>query len=156
MMVWENPIPVAIALTPIRVPGEVREGLLVVRRAIEPRRGLLGIVGGFLEAHETWQEGAAREVREETGAPIDASALEPFWYTSTSPRPNRVLLFACAPPLDASALPPFTPSPETSERGVIFGPEGLDALFAFPLHVQAAERWLAARAQTGAHDYRAI
>jgi ADP-ribose pyrophosphatase YjhB (NUDIX family) len=63
-------------------------GLLVVRRS--SRKGKLALAGGFLEEHETWAEGAAREVREEAGIAIDPAKLEPFWFTSTAPRPNRV------------------------------------------------------------------
>jgi ADP-ribose pyrophosphatase YjhB (NUDIX family) len=149
--VWANPLPVSIALVPVR--DGAREGLLVVKRAIEPRQGFLALVGGFLEEHETWQQGAARETREETGVLVDPSSLQPFWFASSNPKPNRVLLFGVAAPLDASALPPFTTTNETTERGLVFGPEGLDALFAFPLHVEALRRYFESRGVTGPHDY---
>jgi ADP-ribose pyrophosphatase YjhB (NUDIX family) len=149
--VWSNPIPVAVVLQPVK-EGE-REGLLVVRRAIEPRKGKIALVGGFLEDHETWQQGGAREILEETGVAVDPAGLEPFWYTSTEPRPNRVLLFSQARSIEASSMPPFEASSETSERGLVFGPEGLDELFAFPLHVEAARRFFAARGLAGPHDY---
>jgi ADP-ribose pyrophosphatase YjhB (NUDIX family) len=139
--VWANPIPVSVVLVPV-IRGD-RTGLLVVRRAIEPAKGKLALVGGFLEEHETWAEGGVREIREETGVEIDPSGLDPFWFTSTAPKPNRVLLFSVAAPLDASELAPYTPTNETSERGLIFGPAGLDAEFAFPLHVEAARRFFA-------------
>jgi ADP-ribose pyrophosphatase YjhB (NUDIX family) len=140
--IWANPIPVAVALVPV-MRGS-RTGLLVVRRGIDPGKGKLAIVGGFLEEHETWQVGAAREVREETGVVIDASKVEPFWYVSTEPRPNRVLLFSTAPPIEESALEPFTPNAETMERVVFFEDDGF-ADFAFPLHAEAARRFFAIR-----------
>jgi ADP-ribose pyrophosphatase YjhB (NUDIX family) len=149
--VWSNPIPVSVVLVPVESDG--RTGLLVVRRDIEPKKGLLALVGGFLEAHETWQVGGAREIREETGVVVDPAGLAPFWFTSTEPRPNRVLLFSTAPPMEASALGTFTPSNETSERGLVFGPDGLEEVFAFPLHVQAARRFFAERGISGPHDY---
>jgi len=154
VQIWANPIPVAVVLQPI-VHGE-RTGLLVVRRAIEPRRGLLALVGGFVEEQETWQAAGAREVFEEAGLRIEASGLSPFWYTSTEPRPNRVLLFSAATPLPASALPSFPANAEASERGLVFGPAGLADVFAFPLHARAAERYFAAQGITGAHDFVAI
>src|SRR5262245_9284002 len=120
--IWANPIPVAVALVPVQV--KARRGLLVVRRGMGSARGTLALVGGFLEEHESWQDGAARECREETGVIIDAKKLEPFWYASSEPRPNRVLLFAVAPTLDT--LPPHVANAETAERGVVFGLEGLD------------------------------
>ncbi|MBL8680411.1 MAG: NUDIX domain-containing protein [Myxococcales bacterium] len=149
--VWANPIPVSVVLVPVRHQGRV--GLLVVRRSIEPKKGLLALVGGFLEEHETWQQGGAREVREETDVVIDHTSLVPFWFTSTEPRPNRVLLFSTATEMDASALPVFTATNETSERGLVFGPEGLEAVFAFPLHIEAVRRFFAARGITGAHEF---
>lgn len=149
--VWANPIPVAVVLVQIEDAG--RTGILVVRRAIQPQLGKLGIVGGFVEEHESWQAGAARETREETGLVIDAASLEPLYYASSTPRPNRILMFSVAPVLPVSALPPFEPSSETSERGLVFGPDGLDEIFAFSLHVEAAKRYFASRGVTGHHGY---
>jgi ADP-ribose pyrophosphatase YjhB (NUDIX family) len=149
--IWSNPIPVSVVLVPVTTAAGV--GLLVVRRAIEPRNGMLALVGGFLEDHETWQHGGAREIREESDVVIDPTSLTPFWFTSTRPRPNRVLLFSLATPIDESVMPPFTPTSETSERGLVFGPEGLDEVFAFPLHVEAARRFFAQRGQAGAHRW---
>jgi ADP-ribose pyrophosphatase YjhB (NUDIX family) len=153
--VWANPIPVSIVLQPVDTlaRGQARQGLLVIRRAIEPGLGRLGLVGGFIEEHETWEHAGAREVREEVDLEIDEARLSPFWFTSTAPRPNRVLLFSLAPPLEAGALGSFTPNHETSERGLIFGPDGLEDVFAFALHIEAARRYFAQRGVTGPHDY---
>lgn len=152
--VWSNPIPVSVVLVPVRREG--RLGLLVVRRAIEPRLGKLGIVGGFLEDHETWQEGGAREVREEANVRIDPAALAPFWFASSQPKPNRLLLFSIAPELDAAALPPHAPNAETSERGLVFGPDGLDGELAFASHVEAAKKFFAQRGIAGPHAYARV
>jgi ADP-ribose pyrophosphatase YjhB (NUDIX family) len=151
LQVWANPIPVTLVLLP--VVTESKTGLLVVRRSIEPRKGLLALVGGFLEEHETWQQGGAREIREETDTIIDPATLEPFWFTSTEPRPNRVLLFSVAKPIPVSALGPFTPNYEVSERGLVFGPEGLDEVCAFGLHVEAMRRYFRERGVTGSASY---
>ncbi len=150
--VWANPLPVTIVLLPVEEDG--RTGLLVVRRAIQPQLGKLGLVGGFLEDHESVAEGAARETREESGVVIDPSTVTPLWFASSTPRPNRVLLFSAASPVSASILPSFTPSHESTERGLVHGPDGLEDVFAFGLHVDAARRWFAAHGITGAHDYR--
>lgn len=150
-VVWANPIPVSVVLVPVITAG--RTGLLVIRRGIEPGRGKLAIVGGFLEEHETWQQGGAREVREETGVTVAPATLVPFWFTSTEPRPNRVLLFSVAAPIAVEHLGPFTPNHETEARGLVFGPEGLDEAFAFPLHAEAARRFFAERGIRGAVDH---
>lgn len=152
--VWANPIPVSVPIVPVTLRG--RTGLLVIRRAIEPQKGKLALAGGFVEDHETWAEGGAREIREEASVTVDPARLTPFWFTSTAPRPNRVLLFSVAPPLDAAALAPFSPNTEVSERGVVFGPRGLEAVFAFPLHAEAARRWFAAQGLDGEHEHTLV
>ncbi len=49
----------------------IHEGrILLVKRGIEPSRGLWAIPGGTLELGETMQECAAREILEETGITI--------------------------------------------------------------------------------------
>ncbi len=149
--IWANPIPVAVVLVQV-VDGD-RTGLLVVRRAIPPQIGKLALVGGFIEEHESWQHGGAREVREETGVHVDPQALEPHWYASSDPRPNRVLLFSVAPPQPVTALPPFTHDTESSERGLIYGPGGLEDIFAFPTHIEAAQRYFAARGINTPHGF---
>jgi ADP-ribose pyrophosphatase YjhB (NUDIX family) len=133
--VWANPAPVAVVLLPV-VDGD-RTGLLVVRRAIPPV-GRLALVGGFVEAGETWQQGVARELWEEAMVRVDASTLRPLWYTSTEPAADLVLLFSLAPPVQAADLGPFEPNDEASERTVIFEPQEL----AFPLHTELARQYL--------------
>ena len=151
--IWANPVPVCVVLVPI-VDGE-RTGLLVVRRAIPPQIGKLALVGGFLEAHESWQHGGAREVHEETGVIVDPAALQTHWFASSEPRPDRVLLFSIAPSQSVSALPSFTHDAESSERGVIYGPGGLDEVFAFPTHVEAARRYFETRGVDEPHSFTA-
>jgi 8-oxo-dGTP diphosphatase len=56
----------------------IKEGLvLLIRRGIPPSQGLWAIPGGSLELGETLQQGAERELLEETG--IVASAGEPIY-----------------------------------------------------------------------------
>ena len=45
--------------------------ILLCRRAIEPRRGHWCLPGGYLETGETLEEGASREVYEETLASVE-------------------------------------------------------------------------------------
>jgi ADP-ribose pyrophosphatase YjhB (NUDIX family) len=56
--------------------------VLLLRRAHPPRVGALDIPGGFLEAGETLEGSARRELREETGLTIGALApLGTYWDT---------------------------------------------------------------------------
>jgi ADP-ribose pyrophosphatase YjhB (NUDIX family) len=132
--VWDNPSPVAVVLQPV-VEGD-RTGLLVIRRSIPPV-GRLALVGGFIEAHETWQESAAREMAEEAGVKIAPDSLSPLWFVSV---PYCVLMFSMAPPL--GELPEFVPNNEASERMVIFEPVEL----AFDAQTDAA-RWFFTQAR---------
>jgi len=49
--------------------------VLMCRRAIEPRRGFWTLPAGYLELHETAEEGARREAWEEARAQIGLEAL---------------------------------------------------------------------------------
>ena len=53
----------------------VEDRVLLCRRAIEPRRGLWTLPGGFLETGETVFDGAARETWEEARARVDGDGL---------------------------------------------------------------------------------
>ena len=45
---------------------------------------------------------------------------------------------------------------ETAERGVVFGPDGLDEVVGFTLHAEAARRWFAGLRIRGPHAYAAV
>ena len=62
------------------VIAEDREGrLLLVRRAKEPGRGLLGVPGGFVDIGERAEESARREAREETGVEVEGLRFLGSW-----------------------------------------------------------------------------
>jgi ADP-ribose pyrophosphatase YjhB (NUDIX family) len=66
---WQNPRMVVNA-----IPVQAGRAFLA-RRAIEPGLGRWGIPGGFLELGESAQEGARREVEEETELRIEVGRL---------------------------------------------------------------------------------
>lgn len=135
---YANPLPVAVTLLP------VEGGLLCIRRTIEPRKGALALPGGFMERGETWQEGCARELREETGVVIDAAEIELFTVLS-APKPGAVdsilLVFGLANQRRAEELPAFAPNEETSEMVVLC--EAVE--LAFPTHTQAMREYFEGR-----------
>ena len=51
--------------------------VLLVKRGVDPKKGLWAIPGGSLKLGETLQEGAEREIMEETG--ITIRAKEPVY-----------------------------------------------------------------------------
>lgn len=131
---YRNPIPVAVLLLP------VDDGLLGIRRGIEPKRGEIALPGGYIDAGETWQEGAARELREETGIVIDPAHVQDHGVRSV-PGGGPVLVFGVGPRLTSRDLPTFVPTDETTER-VVIGP---GQKLAFPLHEWAAGLWFSRR-----------
>jgi ADP-ribose pyrophosphatase YjhB (NUDIX family) len=74
-VVWRNPVPTAgVAVVSDR-------GILLTERAVEPGVGEWTVPGGHLELEESPREGAARELREETGVradPDDLTLLDTF------------------------------------------------------------------------------
>lgn len=129
---YANPIPVGVVLLP------VGGGLLTVRRAIEPAIGQLALPGGFLDLGETWQEGCARELREETGVVI--AAAEVSLYAAHSTPRGQLLIFGLAQPRRAEEIA-FVANDEASEVVVIDGPREL----AFPLHTLVTREYFAGR-----------
>lgn len=63
--------------------------ILMCRRAIEPRRGYWTIPAGYLELHETPEDGARREAMEEANA---ALSLKELLAVYTVPRLSQVQL----------------------------------------------------------------
>jgi ADP-ribose pyrophosphatase YjhB (NUDIX family) len=65
--------------------------VMLVRRAVEPRRGCWDLPGGFLERGEHPTEGLRREMREETSLEIEI--LEPLgFFLDTYPEPGETTL----------------------------------------------------------------
>lgn len=126
-----NPLPVAVTVLP------VGDGLLVIRRDVEPHRGGLALPGGFVDMGESWQQAAARELREETGIAIDPDGVRLLDVLSAPD--GTVLIFALGPRTDPAALPPVAPTAETSEWLVIDGPREM----AFPLHSRVVAEYFA-------------
>jgi ADP-ribose pyrophosphatase YjhB (NUDIX family) len=119
-----NPVPVSVVLVPID------DGVLVVRRNIEPQRGRLALPGGYIDYGESWQQAGAREVFEETGLTINPDQIHAFQVKSAPD--STLLIFGLAKPIGRGTLPLFVPNDETQEIKVIMAPEEL----AFSLHTE--------------------
>jgi 8-oxo-dGTP diphosphatase len=132
---WRNPLPVAVLMLPVRT-GPDTTGLVVVRRDIEPARGLLALPGGFIETGETWQEAAVRELREEAGLTGDPAQVRLVDVVSTY---GTINIFGRLPAVDASDLPLSAPTEEATEWLVLTAPAPL----AFPSHTDLAAAYFA-------------
>lgn len=129
-----NPLPVAVVIQP------VDDGVLIVRRNIEPQIGQLALPGGYINRGETWQQAGARELQEETGLIILPDGLREFRVKS-APGGTTLIVFAIAPVLHSQDLPPFTPNDETQEICILTAPQTL----AFSTHTEALQEYFASR-----------
>ncbi|MDB1090034.1 NUDIX domain-containing protein [Streptomyces sp. ACA25] len=135
---YRNPLPVAVALLPVR-PRSGPAGLVVVRRTIRPQRGELALPGGFIDHGELWQRAVARELAEETG--ITAREEEVRLADVLSSTDGHLLIFGLLAERDVTALPPSEPTDETEGWELLPAPVPL----AFPLHTRAARNWFEGR-----------
>jgi ADP-ribose pyrophosphatase YjhB (NUDIX family) len=133
-----NPLPVVVLLLP------VGDGVLCVRRGIPPKVGELALPGGFLDVGETWRQGMARELFEETGIRIDADEVELFDAHSAAAE-GLLLLFGLARRRTAAELPTFVPNSEATGTEVLTAPAEL----AFPTHTQALRDFFRRRQRGG-------
>jgi ADP-ribose pyrophosphatase YjhB (NUDIX family) len=127
-----NPLPVVVVLCP------VNNGLVVIRRNIDPRKGTLTLPGGYIDPGETWQEGARREFLEETG--IDISGSEIRLYDVQNGLDDTLVIFGLAENQPRAVLKPFT-SEETQEVLLIDRPVELG----FVMHTRVVARYFAER-----------
>jgi len=123
-----NPLPVAVVLLP------VDDGVIVIRRNIEPQKGTLTLPGGYIDIGETWQEGARRELFEETG--IDVPADEITLYDVMNGLDNTLVVFGLAAKQGIDVYKPFS-SAETQEVVLIHGPIELG----FTMHTLVVKRY---------------
>jgi ADP-ribose pyrophosphatase YjhB (NUDIX family) len=73
-----------------------QDRILMCRRADEPARGLWTVPSGFLECGETLEEGAAREIGEETGVAVDPQSLELYSVMTIAAIEQVVITFRLA------------------------------------------------------------
>ncbi|MFI7023840.1 NUDIX domain-containing protein [Micromonospora sp. NPDC049900] len=136
--VWRNPLPVAVALLPVRTVTGL--GVVVVRRDIEPARGLLALPGGFVEYGEEWRDALVRELWEETGLVADSATAE-LLAVHGAPAGGTMMIFGELPVRAAEDLPPSAPTAEATEWLVLTEPTEL----AFSTHTRMLADFFARR-----------
>ncbi|MER5639986.1 NUDIX domain-containing protein [Kitasatospora sp. NPDC002227] len=129
---YRNPLPVVVVLLPVNTP-DGKQSLVVIGRTIEPGLGELALPGGYLDYGETWQQGAVRELREETGILADPAEVT-LVSTDSDAAGGFLCLFGLLPARDLAELPPSAPTDETDGWQLATA----DTPLAFPFHTRTA------------------
>ena len=133
---YKNPIPVVVTMVGSLVGKELKASFLVVKRKHDPQKDRWAFPGGFLECNESWQEGSARELFEETGIKISPNELS-FHDMFTASNGNLIIFSFCWGE-DNLDITKFIPNEEVSELKLISEIEEL----AFPTHTEVLKRFL--------------
>ena len=141
-MQWNDAKPCACAL----VMADAR--LLMVRRAVEPWKGLWDVPGGFCDEGEHPMETARREVREETGLDVRITGFLGMWLDQyvepgSAAKVTLNIYYHAVPAGDRRLVPDRT---EVTDAG-FFSTRELPGPLAFPGHVGTAlDAWRRAAA----------
>lgn len=137
-ILYRNPAPVAVCLTP--VIDRDRVGLLLVNRQIAEHGWALP--GGFVENGENIGAAALRELNEETGIKIIQENLPIGHRTVSVPDGSNILIFCQTNPIEVADLESFRENEETTAVGVAFNIEELERFnLVFGLHEDAAREF---------------
>ncbi len=115
--------------------------ILLCRRAIDPRHGFWTIPAGFLEEHETVEDGAKREAYEEARAKITMTGLLAVY---SIPRISQIQIIYRAKLIE----PSFAPGPESLDVALFAWDDIPWDQLAFPSVHWALHHYDAVRGQT--------
>jgi len=134
---YVNPTPAAGTL--VEDDGHV----LLIKRAVSPRRGYWAFPAGYMEADESAEEAAIRETREETGLDVVLDDLLNVYSFEDSTHQRGVLILYRAHVVGGTLQPG-----DDAMEARWFSPRDLppEAEIAFSTHRDALRRWLQTRA----------
>lgn len=127
---WNNPIAVSVILIPHG------DGLVFVRRKFNPGKGKYALPAGFVDPHESPEEAAVREAREETSLDIE---IVSHYRLVTRKAQNQVLHFFLAKPVSAQPL-----AGDDAEECIVAKLDTLPGELAFDSHRQVIETYFGA------------
>lgn len=88
---YNNPAP-CVSLTILK-----NNQVLLCKRAIEPAKGTWDVIGGFIDAGETAEEAAVREMKEETGLDTEVEKNLGSTWDIYDGRPTLAMMFVMKP-----------------------------------------------------------
>lgn len=134
---YSNPLPVVNTI--VRVWKDLSAtdfGFLLIKRNIEPSKGTWAFPGGFIDQNETFQQAAAREVKEETGLIIDPSGIDLFDVKTA--KNGNILIFNTTHRLSVYESDiKFIPNDEVSDIDIVYHPIELG----FPTHTEVFKNY---------------
>lgn len=123
---YVNPLPVAVCLV------QHGRGIVLIRRGVPPRAGYWALPSGYIEGHETSEEAAIRETREECGLDIVIEELLGVTtFVAPPPGPNALGLFYLAHAIGGT----LGPGDDTTDAR-IFPLDALPPELAFASHAR--------------------
>ena len=138
---YNNPIPVAVLLVPFIDTDGIK--LLLVKRNIEPKKGLFALPGGFVDEGERIETAALRELYEETGLELAGEYAIQMFRSRITPN-NQVLIFCTTDDHDMGDIDRLSTNSEVSGFA-LSSLTGERDTFAFPLHAEVAKIYLKIR-----------
>jgi 8-oxo-dGTP diphosphatase len=131
-----NPIVGAGALV------EIEDGVVLVRRGVEPQAGCWSLPAGYVEADELAEDAAVREMQEETGLQIEIDELLGVYSFGREPQTGVLILYS------AHRAGGELCAGDDAQEVRAFAPDALppDEEIAFRTHRQALHDWRRARA----------
>lgn len=136
-----NPLPVAVVLLAVwgdqSLKGDERLGTLIQQRNIEPKKGEWALSGGYINAGETWQQAAARELMEEIGLQTNPEDYSLMDIRSSNNNSNLLIFGTYTHAIELKDIH-FVPNAEVSKIKVIYEPIEL----AFPTHTEMLHEYL--------------